>query len=160
MYILGVDQGEKRIGLAIADAQLRLVSPLGVLERRSRAEDFARLAQIVRERQVGLIVVGQPLAEDGGEGQRARSVRRWAEALAEALGAVPPESGTVPASASGEAQALRIVLWDERLSTVAAADIQRAQGKRGSRRTPIDAMAAAVILQDYLDSQPDPNKEE
>jgi putative Holliday junction resolvase len=156
--ILAIDAGERRIGLALAEPELGLAQTLGVLERRSRAEDFARLAALVAEHQVGLIVVGQPLAEDGGLGVRARTVGRWAAALARALGAPPPQPAGAPRTGTGLASApqadLRVVLWDERHSTATAHEIQRAQGRRGRRgRTPIDAVAAAVILQDYLDSQ-------
>jgi putative Holliday junction resolvase len=149
MRILGIDPGEKRIGLAIADSELRLARPLQVLTRRSRADDFARLAEIMRAHDVGLIVVGQPLAEDGGAGARARTVERWATALAEAVGAEPPvPAGAVPQRHEPEHPAF--VLWDERMSTLEATRIRRAQGKRG--HAPVDAVAAAVILQDYLDS--------
>jgi len=149
MRILGIDPGEKRIGVAIANREVRLARPLQVLTRRSRAEDFVRIAEIVRAHDVGLIVVGQPLAEDGGAGVRARTVERWTAALAAALGAEPP----APAGESPTRQAqerLQIVLWDERMSTLAATQIRRAQGKRGHAH--VDAVAAAVILQDYLDS--------
>jgi putative Holliday junction resolvase len=136
MRILALDPGERRIGMALADEQVRLARPLGVLERRSRAEDFARLAALAAEHQVARVVVGQPLAPDGGAGRRAASVARWAAALAAALG-------------------LPVELWNERYSSVEAAAIVRAQGAGARRRhTSLDAVAAAVILQDYLDAGP------
>ncbi len=157
MQILGLDHGAKRIGMALADAAVRLARPLGVLKRGSRAEDFARLAAVVREHHVGLIVVGQPLNEDGSAGPKALTVARWAAALAEALGAPPPvqagaKHGTI--SAIGDTQVPFVVLWDERLSTVQAMEVHVAQGKRPeTARSRIDALAAAVVLQDYLDSR-------
>lgn len=149
MRIMAIDPGEKRIGIAIADAEVRLARPLEVMTRRSRAEDFARIAEMLRVHGVGLIVVGQPLAEDGGTGTRARTVARWAAALAAALGAEPPApaAGPAPRPVAG---CLQVVLWDERMSSLAAAQIRHAQGKRGHGH--LDAVAAAVILQDYLDS--------
>lgn len=138
--ILALDVGERRIGLAISDETQTLARSLMVLHRRSKAWDFKTLARLVREQAVAAIVVGLPLSLDGIEGQQARRIRRYAAALAEALAA---RGLDIP-----------MVFQDESLSTVTAAEVIIASGrKRRDRRRHIDAVAAAVILQDYLDAK-------
>ncbi len=129
--ILALDLGN-RIGVAVSDARGVLARPLLVFKRSSRAADFARIAQLVAEHQVEKVVVGLPRNMDGSEGTQAAWVRDYSTALAQTL-PVPVE------------------LWDERLTTVEAEDIFHAQGKRVERER-IDAVAAAVILQSYLDA--------
>ncbi len=137
--ILGLDVGERRVGIAISDPTGTVVRPLQTLVRSSRKEDFAAIAALVAENEVGLVVVGQPLSLDGTEGPQARRVARYADALAAYL-AVP------------------VVPWDERFTTVAAEEILlQSRGKKKRRRAraegQVDAIAAAVILQSYLDSR-------
>ena len=139
MRILGLDVGERRVGIAISDPTGTVVRPLQTLVRGSREEDFAVVAALVAEHDVGLVVVGQPLSLNGTEGPQARRVARYMEALATRL--------PVP-----------VVPWDERFTTVAAHEILRqSRGKKKRQRAraggEIDAVAAAVILQSYLDSQ-------
>ena len=138
--ILALDVGERRIGLAISDETQTLARSLTVLQRRSKAQDFEALARLVREQDVRAIVVGLPLSLDGSEGPQARRIRRYATALSEALvahGLVTP-----------------VIFYDESLSTVTASQLMIASGrKRRDRRDHIDAVAAAVILQDYLDTR-------
>ncbi len=129
--LLGLDLGN-HIGVAISDPRGRLARPLLIFKRSSRAADFARIAQLVAEHQVEKVIVGLPRNMDGSEGPQAAWVRDYSAALAQAI-AVPVE------------------LWDERLTTVEAEDILRAQGRRPDR-TRVDAVAAAVILQSYLDA--------
>jgi putative Holliday junction resolvase len=136
--ILGLDPGERRIGIAISDPTGTLAHPLRTLVRGSREEDFAAIAALVAEHDVELIVVGWPLSLDGTEGPQARRVARYTDALAACL--------PVP-----------VVSWDERFTTVAADEILRQiRGRKGRRRArargQVDAIAAAVILQSYLDS--------
>jgi putative Holliday junction resolvase len=136
--ILGLDPGERRIGIAISDPTGTLAHPLQTLVRGSREEDFAAIAALVAEHDVELIVVGWPLSLDGTEGPQARRVARYTDALAACL--------PVP-----------VVSWDERFTTVAADEILRQiRGRKGRRRArargQVDAIAAAVILQSYLDS--------
>jgi putative Holliday junction resolvase len=136
---LGLDVGERRVGIAISDPTGTVVRPLRTLIRSSRAEDFAVITALVAEHNVELVVVGQPLSLDGSEGPQARRISRYAQRLADQL--------TVP-----------IVFWDERYTTVAAEEIMlqnRSKGKRRRARAEggVDAIAAAVILQSYLDSQ-------
>ena len=137
MRVLALDVGERRVGIAIGDPTGTVARPLQALVRGSREEDFAAITALVAEHDVGLVVVGQPLSLDGTEGPQARRVARYAEALAAML--------PVP-----------VVAWDERFTTVAAEDIlrqNRRQKKRRARtRGEVDSIAAAVILQGYLDS--------
>jgi putative Holliday junction resolvase len=124
--LLGVDTGERRIGVAVSEG--RIAVPLTILEHTNRADDLARVAEIAGREGVDAIVVGLPLAPDGGEGEQARLARKFGEQLA-ALQALPVE------------------FQDERLSSFDAA------GARAGRRIkPIDDLAAAAILQRYIDS--------
>jgi putative Holliday junction resolvase len=131
--ILGLDVGERRIGVACSDPTGTLASPWAVIRRGSRAEDFMALARLVQERRAVAVVVGHPLNMNGSEGPQARRVARYARALAERL-------------------AIPVVLWDERLSTEIALEKRRLV-KTSGRPAPVDAEAAAVILQDYLDAR-------
>ena len=138
MRILGLDPGERRIGISISDPTGTLAHPLQTLVRGSREEDFSAIAALVAEHDVELVVVGWPLSLDGTEGPQARRVARYTDALAACL--------PVP-----------VVSWDERFTTVAANEILRQiRGRKGRRRArargQVDAIAAAVILQSYLDS--------
>jgi putative holliday junction resolvase len=136
--VLGIDAGERRVGLALSDELRLLASPLNVLDRRhgvaSVLEAIAALA--VRE-QVKHVVVGLPLNADGSVGPQAQRATRFAEAVEQATG-------------------LPVQLWDERLTTHQAEALLRAQGRNMRRlraKGHIDAVAAAVILQDYLDAE-------
>jgi putative Holliday junction resolvase len=137
--VLGLDVGERRVGIAISDPTGTVARPLQALVRGSREEDFAAIAALVAEHDVGLVVVGQPLSLDGTEGPQARRVARYAEALAARL-------------------PIRLVSWDERFTTLEAEEILRQSRGRQERRRArtaggLDAVAAAVILQSYLDSE-------
>jgi putative Holliday junction resolvase len=137
--ILGLDIGERRVGVAISDPTGTVVRPLPTLIRGSREEDIAAITALVEEHDVELIVVGQPLSLDGTEGSQARRVARYALVLTEHL--------DVP-----------VVSWDERFTTVVAEEIlsqNRSKKKRRRARAKgqVDAIAAAVILQSYLDSR-------
>ena len=135
MRILALDVGEKRIGVAISDLSQSLARSLKVVQRGSRQEDFAAVARLVEEYEVEKVVVGYPRSLDGMAGAQAQRVERYAVGLAKSL--------TVP-----------VLLWDERFSTVSAERLMREAGLRGKKkRERIDAVAAAVILQDYLDSR-------
>jgi len=136
MRILALDVGDRRIGVAISDVNQVLARSLQVIERRSRQEDFAAVARLVEEYEVEKVVVGYPRSLDGSVGSQARKVERYAGRLAKAL--------TVP-----------VLLWDERLSTVTAERLMREGRSRSKKkqRQEMNAVAAAVILQDYLDSK-------
>jgi putative Holliday junction resolvase len=129
-----LDVGERRVGIAVSDEEGRLASPLRVLERREAARDFERLAAVVREQRATRVVVGLPRTLAGEIGPQARRVQRWTARLAPYL--------QVP-----------IVYWDERYSTAEAYRRLASIGRPRRPRAPIDAVAAAVILQEYLDSE-------
>lgn len=129
---LALDVGEKRTGVAVGE---RLARPLLTMRRRSKAEDWQAIARLVREHRVDTLVVGKPLNMDGSEGFAAQRVVRYAQRLAAALAEMGLE--------------VQLVFWDERLSTVEAERMLCSGGGKGN--TGIDAAAAAVILQGYLD---------
>ncbi len=133
MRYLGIDPGRVRIGLALADDVLRTARPLRALEHRREAADVTAIAGVAREYEVTRAVVGLPLNMDGSEGPAARHARALAASLGAALG-VPVE------------------LFDERLSTFEAETRLRDRGfSAKDRRARVDAEAAAVILQGWLD---------
>ncbi len=131
--LLALDVGDKRVGVAVCDETQMLASPLAVLERRSRADDLARLGRLAEEQRVVGLVAGHPLNIDGSAGPQAQHAARYAARVAAAL-------------------ALPLLLWDEYGSSQEAA-ARRAHLSRRRRRAPLDAEAAAVILQDYLDAE-------
>jgi putative Holliday junction resolvase len=139
MRIMALDVGHKRIGVALSDPGQVLASSLQVIERKGQQRDLAVVVQLVREHGVGKIIVGYPRSLNGTVGQQARVVERYAAVLEEKL---RDSSLDVP-----------VVLWDERFSTVTADRLMVEAGRKGrERRERIDAVAAAVILQDYLDA--------
>lgn len=133
--ILALDLGEKRIGVALSDEGRLLARSYAVLRRGSRLADFEKISHIVDEQAVNLIVVGLPVLLSGEEGAKAAWVRDYANEMAQRLG-------------------LDLVFWDESFSTVEAERSLRARGKKGPRqRQWVDAVAAAMILQSFLDAQ-------
>ena len=131
MAILGLDVGEKRIGVALADGLLAI--PLTVIDRAGEEADLERVLALAEEHGVKRIVVGLPRSLDGSIGRQAERVLSFSSALS--------ESTDVP-----------VDTWDERLSTVSAERLLLDAGvKREKRRARRDAMAAAIILQSYLD---------
>ena len=134
--LMGLDLGERRIGVAISDPTRTLARPVTTVLRTSKEADVAAINALVDEYSVGRIIIGLPLSLDGSEGPQARSVRRYARFLSDSL-------------------ALPIEFCDERYSTVEAGEIMRGKSKRSKKGTgaEIDAMAAAVILQTYLDTE-------
>jgi putative holliday junction resolvase len=132
--LLALDVSKRAIGIAGADASWRLATPLRTIRRRRLEQDLAALDEIIRERGANALVIGWPLNMDGSEGPRCQSVRAFADRLDAALG-------------------LPILLWDERLTTFAAEEAADRAGLHGSRRAAaLDALAAAAILQDTLDT--------
>ena len=135
---LALDIGEKRIGVAVGDETGTLARPLTTIARASKRQDFERIAGLVAEQGAGRVIAGYPRSLSGDEGPQAQRVRRYVEALALTL-PVPVE------------------LWDERYTTVEATDRLREAKRRRSRdRGQLDAAAAAIILQDYLDAHRPP----
>lgn len=130
--LLGLDVGDKRVGVAICDETQTLARPVLTLNRASKKEDFARLEALCREHAIERVIVGLPKTLRGEEGPQAQRVRRYAAELQAALN-------------------LPIEFWDERFSTVEARDMMMAVGRKLSSKGEIDAIAATVILQEYLD---------
>ena len=131
MRLMALDIGERRIGVAVSDSGI-LATPHSVLQRKSKQEDFGRLKRLMTELKIERVIVGLPYSlNDLAEmGPQARRIKRYAEALA-ALVSIPFE------------------YFDESYSTVDAAAYLSTPGQR---KVAIDAAAAAVILQNYLDS--------
>ena len=131
--LLGLDVGDKTVGLAISDAGRRIATPLKTIRRTRLAADASALFAVADDRGAAALVIGLPINMDGSEGQRCRYVRQFADNLL-------------------RIRDMPVVFWDERLSTAAVeramleADLSRA--KRAKR---IDAAAAAYILQGALD---------
>ncbi len=135
MRYLGIDLGRARIGLALADDVLRTARPLKAVARRDEATDLGAIGDVAREYEVTQAIVGLPLNMDGTEGPSARLARAFAPRLSAALG-VPVD------------------LFDERLSTFEAEDRLRARGVTArDMKDKVDAEAAAVILQGWLDGR-------
>jgi putative Holliday junction resolvase len=135
--VLGVDLGSRRIGLALSDPEGRLATPHGFIGRsRDPAADHRTIVAAAREAGAARIVVGLPLSLSGGTGPAARAVLEEVQALrAEAGGAMTVET------------------YDERMTTAIAERRMREAGKRGRRaRRQIDAAAATVMLQSYLEA--------
>jgi putative Holliday junction resolvase len=130
--LLALDVSKRALGVAGADAGWRLATPLTTIRRGRWDQDLERLETIVRERAAGVLVLGWPLNMDGSEGPRCQAVRAFADRLDAALG-------------------LPILLWDERLTTFAAEEAAEQAGLRGRKRAAmLDALAAAAVLQDFL----------
>jgi len=130
---MALDVGERRVGVALSDETGTIARSLTVIERASRAEDHARLRDLVAAHDVTTLVVGLPLDAEGLEGPQARRLRRYGRRVAAALD-------------------LPVIFWDESGSTVRAQEAMIKAGRsRRARRASLDAAAAAAILQDYLD---------
>ena len=131
---MAIDLGEKRIGIALSDPTRMLASAHSVIKRSSRKADFAQYQQIIAANDVTMIVMGLPLTLDGGDSATTRWVRDYAAQLASEI--------TVP-----------LKLWDETYTTKQAHASMQARGMhdRRKRRDRVDAVAAAFILQNYLD---------
>jgi putative Holliday junction resolvase len=147
--ILAVDYGRARMGLAIADSEMRMAQPLSTMERINRNEDMRRLRELVREHGVKQIVVGLPLRLDGTRGEMAEEVERFAQRVRKQIG--------VPLEMVDE----RLTSWEaERLLEEVQGRFIHDEKLTGSKKPKnvqakmtVDAMAAAVILKEYLDRQ-------
>ncbi len=136
MRILGLDVGDRTIGIAASDALLFTAQGVETIRRTSLERDLRRLQELMQMYETNQLVVGLPKNMDGSQGTRCDIVRAFAQEVKEAL----PDA--------------EIVFWDERLSTVAAAkSLIAADVSRAKRKKVIDKMAAVFILQGYLDSQ-------
>ena len=132
--ILALDLGKKRIGLAVSDPLGITAQGLPNLERINKRTDLAALAEMVREREIGLIVMGNPINMRGTEGRQSAWVHEFAGALERYTG-------------------LPVRFWDERLTTVEANRVLRSSGiSLEKRAAAVDRLSAVILLQSYLDS--------
>jgi putative Holliday junction resolvase len=129
--LIGIDYGERRIGIAVAEGSIAV--PVSVIAHEGRESDLDRVADAVRERHADAVVVGLPLLPSGDEGDQARRCRRFGDALARRIDAP-------------------VVYQDETLSSVAAESAAR-EGTGRRSRTALDDLAAVNILQAYIDGQ-------
>ncbi len=138
MRVLGVDFGERRIGLAVSGPSMEIVVPVGVVHRKSDAQAVEAVAAAAREREAGRVVVGVPVRPEGdGESPFAARARSFAKKLAVATG-------------------LPVELHDEAVTSVSAEGALREAGlSLGRRHATVDAEAAAELLRDWLSSRPD-----
>lgn len=136
MRTIGLDVGDKTIGVAISDLSATIAQGLTTIKRSSNKKDFERIKQIINEYEVGMIVVGLPKNMNGTLGPQGQKVLKFVENLKGAT--------NIP-----------VILWDERLTTVQAERvlIEKADISRAKRKEVIDKLAAVLILQNYLDSQ-------
>ncbi len=130
MKVLAVDYGTKRVGLAVGDEVLKVVSPKGVISSKEAVE---KIKEIVKEGKIKKIVVGYPLTPTGKEGPRAKLVKKFAQNLKREL----PE--------------VEIILWDERWTTDEA--MRRLEGLPPRKKKELrDVVSAMIILEEYLSS--------
>ncbi|WP_334075631.1 MULTISPECIES: Holliday junction resolvase RuvX [Paenibacillus] len=135
MKILGLDYGDRRIGVAVSDAFGWTAQGLTVIERRREGDELDRIAELVSEHEVEEVVVGLPKNMNGSVGPRGEICMAFAEELKTRL--------QIP-----------VHLWDERLTTVSAQrTLIEADVSRKKRKGVVDKMAASLILQNYLDSK-------
>ncbi len=133
--VLGLDFGERRIGLALSDPLRIIAKPLTIIDRKKTADHISRISEIVSERKITSIVVGLPLTLKGGYSKQTEIVLAFIDRLKSDL--------QIP-----------VVAVDERLSSVAAEKALQAQDvKTGHNKGRVDETAAAIFLQEYLDSQ-------
>jgi putative Holliday junction resolvase len=132
--ILALDLGKKRIGMAISDPLGITAQGLPNLERTNKRADLEALGALIREREVGLVLMGNPVNMRGSEGRQSGWVREFAGEIESRLG--------VP-----------VRLWDERLTSVEAGRVLRASGISIEKRAAaVDRLSAVILLQSYLDS--------
>jgi putative Holliday junction resolvase len=133
MRSLGLDIGDRRIGVALSDPEGILASPFTIINRRDESLDIEAIIDIIHQRQVGQVVVGLPRSMDGSLGKQAEKVREFTQKLCEHT-EIPVE------------------YRDERLTTVLAERLKQAATTKKTRgKARHDAQAAALILQGYLD---------
>lgn len=133
---MGLDIGTRTIGVATSDLLGMIAGGVETIRRTTEERDFERIGELIKEHEVDTVVLGYPKNMNGTIGERAHVSESFAEELKKRF------------------EGIKVVLWDERLSTVAAENVLiDADLKRKKRRKIIDMMAAVVILQNYLDSR-------
>ena len=132
MRVMGIDYGDARTGVAISDLTCTIAGSAVVVPSRNREKAIADIVRLVQEKDVGEIAVGLPRNMDGSEGARAQLCREFADAVAAATGR-------------------KVVMWDERRTTVEAHNILSQHNYHGKKRKKtVDAVAASLILEGYL----------
>ncbi|HYE32366.1 MAG TPA: Holliday junction resolvase RuvX [Methylomirabilota bacterium] len=135
MRVLAIDHGTKRMGIAVSDELGMVATPLEFIPAEPFADFLTRLKELIREKHVEMILVGMPRNMDGSYGPAALKVQEFVAVLKETIG-VPVRT------------------WDERLtSSQANRMLIQADVRRGDRKEKVDKMAAAILLQSFLDSQ-------
>ncbi len=129
--ILGLDVGERRIGVAISTPEGGVAIPLRIIDAQDENAAARAIVELARSEGASLVIIGHPISMDGTVGPQARRIEAFAKTLQETSG-------------------LQVELCDERLSTAQA---RRAPSPAGKRRAPVDDVAASIILQSYLDRQ-------
>jgi putative Holliday junction resolvase len=138
MRVLAIDHGSKRMGIALSDELGMIAQPLEYIPAEPFAAFLEKLKGLLREKEVELILVGLPRNMDGSYGPAALKVQEFVAVLKETIG--------VP-----------IRTWDERLTSVQAQRVMTEAGvKRGKRKENVDRMAAAILLQSFLDARSQP----
>jgi putative holliday junction resolvase len=133
--ILALDVGKKRIGLAVSDALGISAQGMPTFQRTRIRDDFRRLAELIREREITMLLVGKPLHMSGDESRQSGYTREFGERLRQ-------ESG------------LPVVYWDERLTTVEAERVLREGGASlEERKKAVDRLSAVLLLESYLDAR-------
>jgi putative Holliday junction resolvase len=134
MKILGIDYGEKRVGLAVSDPSNMVARSLKVLMRNETRRWLGEMKEIIEQNKIGKIVIGLPRNMNGSLGEKGKEVLAFVKVLEKVV--------NVP-----------IVTWDERLTTVSAEKVLvQAELSRKKRRDILDKLSACIILQNYLDS--------
>jgi putative pre-16S rRNA nuclease len=137
MQIAALDVGRKRIGVAVTDEAGVGAHPVGIVERRALQKDLKAIREMLRDRNVSIIVVGLPLNMDGSEGAAALSARKFAARLALEL-------------------RINVEMFDERLTTFEARDrLAEMPVAKGNRKRGVDALAAVVILEGWMEAHPE-----
>ncbi len=132
--ILALDLGKRRIGLALSDELGITAQGIDTLHRTRLREDLAKLGQLIRENNVSLILMGNPVHMSGHEGRQSNYSRDFAKRLQESAG-------------------VDVKLWDERLTTVEAQRVLRESGiSLQKRNQAVDRLSAVILLESYLDS--------
>jgi putative Holliday junction resolvase len=134
--LIGLDVGEKRIGVAVSDGLGMTAQPVGGVERKSLDKDAARILELLAEYDIDCAVAGLPLQMNGEEGEQAARVRHFCNAFSKRT-------------------EIEVIYQDERLTSAQSERMLIDSGvRRGKRRQVIDKMAATLILQSYMDSHP------
>ena len=132
MRVMGIDYGDARTGIAFSDLLCSIVGTTTVIHSRNPQKTLEEICRLVKEHEVGEIVIGLPKNMDGTEGPRAELCRDFAKQIEEATG-------------------MPVAFWDERRTTVEAHNILSAHNYHGKKRkNTVDAVAASLILEGYL----------